>query len=183
MSEEMMKIYTELSRNLERRCSEYLDELRRLNGMWSDYRNAVNRVKRIWDADNVTLNSRLNQLKAGIDALREELEALKVKKELGLIEEEEYSKLSAELSETLTRLTNMYEEAKARLEEIDRGVKEHWLRSMDVATVTPEHVEEMSRELEEARERGEVTQEVYERIRSDLEIIRKIVGALSSVRN
>jgi hypothetical protein len=80
--------------------------------MWSDYKSAVSNVKRNWDADNVLLMLRINELRASIDSIREELDMLKVRKELGLIDDEEYSKTSAELTDTLTKLSNMYEEAK-----------------------------------------------------------------------
>lgn len=183
MSEEMIRIYDELSKQITRLYNDYSDQIKRLNSMWSDYKNVVNNVKKNWDLDNVQLIMRINELKASIDSLKEELETLKVKKELGLMDDESYSKISAELTEALTKLTNMYEDAKSKIEDIDRGIKEHWFRSMDVTTLTPEQIEGRIKELEESKARGELPDDVYERIKADLELIRRVVQALSLIRS
>lgn len=183
MSEDMIKIYEELSRQISRLYDEYSEQIKRLNAMWSDYKNAVNNVKKNWDLDNVQLILRINELKASIDSLREELETLKVKKELGLVDDENYSKLSTELTDVLTKLTNMYEDAKSKIDDVDKGIKEHWFRSMDVTTLTPEQVEGRIKELEESKARGELPDDIYERIKADLELIRRVVQALSLIRS
>ncbi|MFP3174091.1 MAG: hypothetical protein RXR44_05935, partial [Vulcanisaeta sp.] len=166
MSDEMLKIYEELLRQINRVYDSYVEQVKRLNNMWSDYKSAVSNVKRNWDADNVLLMLRINELRASIDSIREELDMLKVRKELGLIDDEEYSKTSAELTDTLTKLSNMYEEARSKVDEIDKGIKEHWFRSMDVTTLTTDQVDGMIKELEENKAKGEVPEDVYTRIKS-----------------
>lgn len=182
MSEEMLKIYEELLRQINRTYDGYVEQIKRLNSMWADYKTAVNNVKRNWDADNILLALRVNELRASIDSIREELEILKAKKELGLINDDEYSKSSAELTDVLTKLTNMYEEAKSKIDEIDRDIKEHWFRSMDVTSLTTEQVDGMIKELEDGRARGEVPEDVYNRVKADLELVRRVVQALSLIK-
>ncbi len=182
MSEEMLKIYGELLRQINKVYESYTEQVKRLNSMWSDYKTAVSNVKRNWDVDNVLLMLRINELKASIDSIREELDMLKVKKELGLIDDDEYSKSSAELTDTLTKLTSMYDDAKSKLDEVDRGIKEHWFRSMDVTTLTTDQVDGMIRELEDNRAKGEIPDDIYVRIRADLELIKRVVQALALIK-
>lgn len=183
MSEEMLKMYEELLKNINKAYENYTDQIKKLNDMWTDYKSAVNNVKKNWDADNVMLNLRINELKASVDSIKEELETLKIKKELGLIDEEEYSKTTEELIDTLAKLTNMYEESKSKIEEIDRNIKEHWFRSMDVATLTIDQVDNMVKELDENAAKGEVPSEVYDRIKADLELIKRVVQALTLIKS
>ena len=183
MSEEMLKIYEELLKQINKTYDSYTEQIKRLNNMWSDYKTAVSNVKRNWDADNILLALRVNELKASIDSIREELEMLRVKKELGLIDDDEYSKSSAELTDTLTKLTNMYEEAKSKIDEIDKGIKEHWFRSMDVTSLTTDQVDGMIKELEDSRARGEIPDDVYSRVKADLELVRRVVQALALIKS
>ncbi|MGC8543667.1 MAG: hypothetical protein ACP5NQ_06965 [Vulcanisaeta sp.] len=182
MSEEMLKIYGELLRQINKVYESYTEQVKRLNSMWSDYKTAVSNVKRNWDVDNVLLMLRINELRASIDSIREELDMLKVKKELGLIDDDEYSKSSAELTDTLTKLTSMYDDAKSKLDEVDRGIKEHWFRSMDVTTLTTDQVDGMIKELEDNRAKGEIPDDIYVRIRADLELIKRVVQALALIK-
>ena len=182
MSDEMLKIYEELLRQINRVYNNYAEQIKRLNNMWSDYKTSVNNVKKNWDADYVLLTLRANELKASIDSIREELDMLKVKKDLGLINDEEYSKTFAELTDTLTKLSNMYEEARSKIDEIDRGIKEHWFRSMDVTTLTTDQVDSMIKELEDGKARGEIPEDVYARVKSDLELIKRVVQALALIK-
>ncbi|WP_054854400.1 hypothetical protein [Vulcanisaeta distributa] len=182
MSEEMLRIYEELLRQINKTYDSYTEQVKRLNSMWSDYKTAVSNVKRNWDADNILLALRVNELKASIDSIREELDMLKVKRELGLVDEEEYSKLSTELTDTLTKLTNMYDEAKSKIDEIDKGIKEHWFRSMDVTSLTTEQVDNMIKELEDSKAKGEVPEDVYIRVKADLELVRRVVQALALIK-
>ncbi|MFB6470698.1 MAG: hypothetical protein TU36_005640 [Vulcanisaeta sp. AZ3] len=183
MSEEMLKMYEELLKNINKAYENYTDQIKKLNNMWADYKSAVNNIKKNWDADNVLLNLRINELKASVDSIKEELETLKIKKELGLIDDEEYSKTTGELTDTLAKLTNMYEESKSKIEEIDRNIKEHWFRSMDVATLTIDQVDNMVKELDENAAKGEVPSEVYNRIKADLELIKRVVQALTLIKS
>ncbi len=183
MSEELISIYQDFLKYVERIYGNYVEQIKRLNDMWNEYKNAVLNVKKSWDVDGVMLLLRLSELKASIESLREEIDVLKVKRELDLISDEEYSKLTGELTEALSKLTSMFEDVKAKIEEIDRNIKEHWLRSMDVTSLTPEQVDSMIRELEEGRARGEIPDELYERLKADLELMRRIVQALSLIKS
>ncbi|ADY00318.1 hypothetical protein VMUT_0102 [Vulcanisaeta moutnovskia 768-28] len=182
MSEDMLKIYEELLKQINRTYDGYTEQIKRLNSMWSDYKTAVGSVKRNWDVDNILLALRINELKASIDSIREELDMLKVKKELGLIDDEEYSRSSTELTDTLTKLTNMYDDAKSKIDEIDRGIKEHWFRSMDVTTLTTDQVDSMIKELEDNRAKGEIPDDVYTRVKADLELVKRVVQALALIK-
>ncbi len=182
MSDEMLKIYGELLKQINKTYDNYVEQIKRLNNMWSDYKTAVGNVKRNWDVDNILLALRVNELKASIDSIQEELDMLKAKKELGLIDEEEYSKSSAELTDTLTKLSSMYDEARSKIDEVDKGIKEHWFRSMDVTTLTTDQVDGMIKELEDNKAKGEVPDDVYTRIKADLELVKRVVQALALIK-
>lgn len=72
MSEEMLKIYEELLKQINKTYDNYTEQIKRLNNMWSDYKTAVSNVKRNWDVDNILLALRINELKASIDSIRED---------------------------------------------------------------------------------------------------------------
>jgi hypothetical protein len=71
---------------------------------------------------------------------------------------------------------------RSKVDEIDKGIKEHWFRSMDVTTLTTDQVDGMIKELEEDKAKGEVPEDVYTRIKSDLELIKRVVQALALIK-
>ncbi|GEM_PF-517839 len=182
MIENILKLFTDIVNHVNRKYSEYRSELDKIMKMWNEYKSAVNNVKKNWDVDSIAIYSRINQLKTEIDVIKEQLELLKVKRELELIDEETYTKSVNELNEVLSRITSMYDDLIDKYETLEIEIKEHWIRSMDVITITIDQVDTMIKDLEDAKQRQEIPEELYERLRNDLEMLRRVIQAISLVR-
>ncbi|MGC8569761.1 hypothetical protein [Caldivirga sp.] len=177
--EEYINVYRELIKVLEERFNHYRDGVKRLDEAWVSYRNAVNDLKREWDSEYPLIESRVNQLRNGIEGLRKQIEEAEVKREIGLIDEDSYNKLINELNNAMSELSKMYDEAKELLNELENGLMNHWIRSIDVSTVSQDTVENLVKNLEEARASGQISEETYNRLKRDLNLLTKALQAYS----
>lgn len=182
MIENVVKFFTEIVNYVNQKCDEYKSELDKVVKLWNTYKNAISTIKRDWDVDSVIMSSRINQLKVEIDTIKEQMEFLKIKRELELIDNETYMRNIGELNELLVKLKSMYEELSSRYESLEVEIKEHWIRSIDVATTTTEQVNLMVKDLENARERGEIPSDLYEKLKYDLDILKRVIQAMNLVR-
>ncbi|KUO89947.1 MAG: hypothetical protein AT712_02785 [Caldivirga sp. CIS_19] len=177
--EEYINVYKELMKALEERLNHYREGVKRLDEAWVGYRNAVNELKREWDSDYPLIESRVNQLKAGIEGLRRQVEEAEVKREIGLMDDESYGKLVNELNTAIEELSKMYDQAKSLLGELENGLMNHWIRSIDVSAISQEAVEKLTKNLEEARANGQISEETYARLKRDLDLLAKALQAYS----
>jgi predicted nucleic acid-binding Zn-ribbon protein len=177
--EEYINVYKELMKALEERLNHYREGVKRLDEAWIGYRNAVNELKREWDSDYPLIESRVNQLKAGIEGLRRQVEEAEVKREIGLMDDESYGKLVNELNTAIEELSKMYDQAKSLLGELENGLMNHWIRSIDVSAISQEAVEKLTKNLEEAKANGQISEETYARLKRDLDLLAKALQAYS----
>mgnify|MGYP001772687202 FL=1 len=177
--EEYVNVYRELIKVLEERFNHYKEGVKRLDEAWVSYRNAVNELKREWDSEYPLIESRVNQLKNGIEGLRKQIEETEVKREIGLIDDESYSRLINELNNAVNELSKMYDEAKGLLNELESGLMNHWIRSIDVSTVSQDTVENLVKNLEDAKANGQISEETYNRLKRDLNLLIKALQAYS----
>ncbi len=165
-----------------RKYEEYRNLLEKINTLWNEYKRAVEDLKRRWDIDSTLISSRIEELKHELDLAKKLLEELKIKRELDLIDEETYSAGLSTLNEILSRISSIYEELRRKYEELENQVKEHWVRSIDVILVSPEKIDEIIAEVEEAARRGELSDSVYERLMRDLQVLKRVVQALELLK-
>ncbi|ABW02474.1 hypothetical protein [Caldivirga maquilingensis] len=177
--EEYVNVYRELIKVLEERFNHYKEGVKRLDEAWASYRNAVNDLKKEWDSEYPLIESRVNQLRNGIDGLRKQIEEVEVKREIGLIDDESYNKLITELNNAMSELSKMYDEAKGLLNELESGLMNHWIRSIDVSVVSQDTVENLAKNLEEAKANGQISEETYNRLKRDLNLLIKALQAYS----
>ena len=177
--EEYINVYRELIKVLEERFNHYKEGVKRLEEAWVSYRNAVNDLKREWDSEYPLIESRVNQLRNGIEGLKRQIEEAEVKREIGLIDDESYNKLINELNNAMGELSKMYDEAKGLLNELESGLMNHWIRSIDVSAVSQDTVENLAKNLEEAKANGQISEETYNRLKRDLNLLIKALQAYS----
>ncbi len=178
----LSKLFDDIRRLVEDKYREYSDELRRAQESWNAYQSIVNKIKRNWDFDEAMLHSRLDQMRREIDELRKQMELLAAQKDIGLIDEDAFAKSSAELNEIMTSLSKTYEDLSSKLEELSSLVTDHWLRSIDITKTSLEQIDNMLKEVEDAKARSELSDEVYRRLKREAEMLRKAVQAFSMLR-
>lgn len=177
--EEYINVYRELIKVLEERFNHYKEGVKRLDEAWISYRNAVNDLKREWDSEYPLIESRVNQLRNGIEGLKKQIEEVEVKREIGLIDDESYNKLINELNNAMGELSKMYDEARGLLNELESGLMNHWIRSIDVSAVSQDTVENLTKNLDEAKANGQISEETYNRLKRDLNLLIKALQAYS----
>ncbi|WP_291767231.1 hypothetical protein [Caldivirga sp. UBA161] len=177
--EEYINVYRELIKVLEERFNHYKEGVKRLDEAWISYRNAVNDLKREWDSEYPLIESRVNQLRNGIEGLKKQIEEVEVKREIGLIDDESYNKLINELNNAMGELSKMYDEARGLLNELESGLMNHWIRSIDVSAISQDTVENLTKNLDEAKANGQISEETYNRLKRDLNLLIKALQAYS----
>ena len=182
MMQNISKLFDDIKRLIEGKYKEYSDELRRAQESWNAYQSIVNKIKKNWDFDEALLQSRLNQMKLEIEELRKQMEMLTAQKEIGLIDDDVFAKSYAELNEMMTSLSNTYEDLESKVEELSSLITDHWLRSIDIAKTSLDQIDNMLKEVEDAKSRNEISDEVYQRLKKEAEILRKAVQAFSMLK-
>ncbi len=166
-----------------KKYEEYKRLLDRVNSLWEEYRNAVLELKRKWDVDNALIYAKIEELKNELELTKHLIEELRIKRELDMIDEETFNVGLSSLNEILSRVSTLYDELKSRYEELENSIKEHWIRSLDTVGLSLEKVEALLRELQEAKARGEIDENTYERLVRDLEIVKRVIQALEIIRS
>lgn len=177
--EEYINIYRELAKVIEERIRHYEDGVKRLDDAWLSYRNSVNDLKREWDSEYPIIKARVNQIKSGIENLKNRIEEAEVKREIGLIDDETYNKLINDLNRAIDELGKLYDEVNGSLNGVENRIMNHWLRSIDVASMSQRSIEDALKSLEEARSNGQISEETYGRLKRDLEMLNKAIQAYS----
>ncbi len=168
---------------INKKYEEYRKLLERVNNLWSEYKRAVEELKKRWDIDSALISSRIEELRYELDLAKKLLEELKIKRELDLIDEETYSAGLSTLNEILSKISTVYEDLHKKYEELENQIKEHWIRSIDVMLISPEKIDEIIAQVEEAAKRGEISDLMYERLMRDLQILKRVVQALELLRS
>ena len=168
---------------INKKYEEYRKLLERVNNLWSEYKRAVEELKKRWDIDSALISSRIEELRYELDLAKKLLEELKIKRELDLIDEETDSAGLSTLNEILSKISTVYEDLHKKYEELENQIKEHWIRSIDVMLISPEKIDEIIAQVEEAAKRGEISDLMYERLMRDLQILKRVVQALELLRS
>ena len=175
--ENYINIVREIQKVVNERLKYYNDGLRRLDESWNSYRESVNGLKREWDSEYPLIEARINQLKLSIDELRRRLEELNVKRDIGLIDEQAFTKMANEINAALDEVEKIYDELRNSLSQLENGIVNHWIRSLDVSSMSQEAVQETLKMIDEARSNGQLSDEVYSRLRRELETLLRALQA------
>ena len=157
---------------------EYSVLFSRLDELWEEYeRNSFDVLHR-WEKDKVILLEKISKLSGLIKRLNEEINELKIKVDVGLISEEEAER-------SLEELKNAVDEVSAKLEVLERAYNElvkraeiHKKRVLPAKVKIPrDELERKLSELEERFARGEISETMYRRLKSELtELLRLASG-------
>lgn len=138
--------------------------------IWEEYDRAAREVVERWEDVRERISRELAGVDATITAYVDELERLEKMRESGVIGEEEYGELKASLERRLAEKNKEREELSRVLADLDRVVLPHFKR-VKVAEVKPEiaKLKVALAKLEERFKSGGISEEVYEKLRSELE--------------
>jgi DNA repair exonuclease SbcCD ATPase subunit len=138
--------------------------------LWENYEEEARRVVEEWEELGEKIRKELAGLEASINAYIEELDRVEKLFESGRISEEEFSDLRSRIESKLAEKNSEREALARKLAELDRVVLPHYKR-VKVAEVKPEiaKLRLALSKLEERFKSGSISEEVYKRLRTELE--------------
>lgn len=141
-----------------------------LGRLWEEYEREARVIVESWEEVREKLRRDLFGLEKAIDAYETEIERLETKLKLGMLSEKEYEEVRSRLDAELAQRLSAKEKLERRLADLDRAVLPHFKR-VKATEVKPEIAKmriALSR-LEQKFKSGEITKDVYERLRSEIE--------------
>uniref|UniRef100_A0A7C3WPN7 Uncharacterized protein n=1 Tax=Thermofilum pendens TaxID=2269 RepID=A0A7C3WPN7_THEPE len=149
---------------------ELIQRAAELGKLWESYEREARAVIDAWEEVRARLRREIQSLEKSIDAYVAELERLEVKARVGTISEEEFRDLKASIDAELAERTRLKDELEKKLSDLDRVVLPHFKR-VKAAEAKPEiaKLRLALAKLDQKLKSGEISRDVYERLRSELE--------------
>ncbi|NPB00353.1 MAG: hypothetical protein GXO10_03165 [Crenarchaeota archaeon] len=156
--------------DLKRIIEEFERKVSELDRRWKEYEDYVNNVRTLFDKERILVEHHLELLKRVISMYELDLKELDYRKDLGILDDEQYSKLREEIENRLAKLRREYEELIRRFEYVTNGVLSHVKKLLTVIP-TPEvgKLRVVLMKLDELLKDGKISREVYERLKRELE--------------
>ncbi len=156
--------------DLERMIKEFEDRVSELDRKWKEYEDYVNNTRTLFDKERIIIEHHLELLKRVISMYELDLKELDYRKDLGILDDEQYSKLREEIENRLSKLRRQFEELYRRFEYVSGGVLSHVKKLLTVIP-TPEigKMRVILTRLDEFLRDGKISREVYERLKRELE--------------
>jgi len=141
-----------------------------LGRLWESYEREARAVIDAWEEVRARLRREIQSLEKSIDAYAAELERLELRAKMGMISEEEFEEIKASIDAELSKRVSLRDQLEKRLGDLDRVVLPHFKR-IKAAEAKPEiaKLRLALAKLDQKLKSGEVSREVYERLRSELE--------------
>ncbi len=143
-------------------------DFERLDEMWRIYRSECDRVVKKWTTLRLALIDYSARLSGLVKKIEEEIEELKVKVELGLIDEEKAQHRIEYLEERKEALETELEKTKTILQKYDQWAISHKHAAKLVGDTS---LVEIVAKLEELKKSGSISDETYNRIKQELKEI------------
>ncbi|NPA69486.1 MAG: hypothetical protein GXO26_01640 [Crenarchaeota archaeon] len=156
--------------DLKRIIEEFERKVSELDRRWKEYEDFVNNVRTLFDRERILVEHHLELLKRVISMYELDLKELDYRRDLGILDDEQYSKLREEIENRLAKLRREYEELIRRFEYVTNGVLSHVKKLLTVVP-TPEvgKLRVVLMKLDELLRDGKISREVYERLKRELE--------------
>ncbi len=159
---------------IEERLTERLDEISSkavdLNRLWETYDKEARLLIDQWEEIKDELEKYLMSIQQSIDTYISELSKLDVKYKVGIIDEELYNELKSDLERKISEKRFLQDELIKKLNEAERLVMPHFKR-VKVSEVKPEiaKLRIALSKLEQKYREGKVSEEVYLKLKGELE--------------
>jgi hypothetical protein len=141
-----------------------------LGRLWESYEREARAVIDAWEEVRARLRREIQSLEKSINAYAAELERLELKAKVGMMPKEEFEEIKASIDAELSKRVSLRDQLEKRLSELDRVVLPHFKR-IKAAEAKPEiaKLRLALAKLDQKLKSGEISKEVYERLRSELE--------------
>jgi len=148
----------------------YEEELKEVEKAWKSYKEIVRRLLDSWVLDKPKVLSKLSELEGLLQRYRDELRELSVRYELGLITEEELKKNTESIQKEMERLREDVNVLRQRLENVEKLCILHAFQArLPFTGVSISEIKEKLARLEELKRQGRLLDEVYHKIKRELE--------------
>ncbi len=148
----------------------YESKIQELDMKWRDYEQSVLSTRNDFDRTRVLIEHHLELLKRTILMYELNLKELEYRKSIGIIDEEQYSKLREEITSKLDRLRKTFEEFANRFDSVISSITTHVKRVLLLAP-SPElgKMRLVLARLDELLREGKITYEMYDKLKRELE--------------
>ncbi len=156
--------------DLEKIIQDFENRVSELDRKWREYEEYVNNTRTQFDKQRILIEHHLELLKRIISMYELDLKELDYRKDLGILDDEQYSKLREEIENRLSKLRRVFDELYRRFEYISGGIISHVKKLLTVVP-TPEvgKMRVILTRLDELLRDGKISREVYERLKRELE--------------
>jgi len=166
-----------LSEELEVLLNRYEAEIQRLERMWREYQEAVRRSLNSWISDRTKVMRKISEYTGLVEKYNDEIKELAIRHNIGLIEEKELTEMVEDLKNKISEVERILNNIKSRLEELDKNYMRHALQAkLPFVSTTVKEIKERLAKLEKLKEEGKVSEEVYEKLRQELEEQLRALG-------
>jgi len=150
--------------------SEYEGKVQELDTKWRDYEQSVLNTRGEFDKVRILIEHHLELLRRTIMMYEFNLKELEYRRSLGILDEEQYSKLREEINNKLDRLRKVFEEFTNRFDNIVSSLVTHIKRVL-LLVPSPEigKMRLVLARLDELLREGKITYEVYDKLKRELE--------------
>jgi len=156
--------------------SRFEEEFRELDNLWDTYKNTGMDLISRWDKYRVRVLDKVSKLAGIVSSIQRELNELKVKVELGLLDEEKANRRIERLDEKLKTLESRLISLRNFLETFEKWSLTHRRRIGPLPTISgAEEIREKINELENLYKNKQVREDVYKRIKAELETLLAIL--------
>ncbi|MEZ0248808.1 MAG: hypothetical protein ABWJ97_05995 [Thermoproteus sp.] len=159
---------------LEKLLSQYEERLKGVEDTWRAFVESSQALKGSWDSDLARIKIRLEQIQGVVAELAKELEVLTAKKELGLISEEDFAKLSEESKRKIAELEDKARALRDRTAQIDARIRYAWARSLTKERLSKVDLVALEKKIEDAYSAGAIDQEAYAKFKLEIAVMKAV---------
>jgi len=158
---------TTVLENLQRIFETLHKSLTQLDYLWEKYFDSARRALGEWYLMRSEIEQAIASLKSLENYYNEKLREFEVKKEIGLLSEEEYDSFVKTYGERLSEVKEQLSEIQNRLSVLSARIEEHLRRILSEAVGGD--IQERIELLEKMRSEGKISEEAYKRLKDELE--------------
>ncbi len=137
---------------------------------WREYESYTVKVKGYFDQTSPVISQYLSLLESALSRYRDELKEVELRKEIGTIDSDAYSKLKDELGRKLDKLDGQLRDFKDRYGDLSNRVMNHYRRVITTSE-SPEsaRIRMSLAKLDDLLKSGKISRDIYEKLKGDLE--------------
>ena len=150
--------------------SQFESKVKEMEYWWDKYSEFVRGVLDDWEKNKDEIKHRIIELTSAIENFKSLAKELDIKHELGLISDSEYNSIKTKYNNELVKYNEELEQLKTSYDKIESSIKRHYKRIMHpIVKSNEEDIKKKLELLDKLFKEGKVKEEVYKRLRKELE--------------